>query len=825
MQRFWCLLLLLFSSIQAQKRTPTSVEIYEQIQKLNFLGSVLYIAAHPDDENTRFISYAANHLHARTTYLSLTRGDGGQNLIGPELREKLGVIRTQELIEARKIDGGEQLFSRANDFGYSKTPDETFQIWNRNDVLSDIVLAIRKLRPDVIINRFDHRTPGTTHGHHTASAMLSHEAFDLSGLQTAFPKQLQNLQPWQPKRLFFNTSWWFYGSKEKFEKADKSKLLEIDLGTYYQLKGLSNQEIAAKSRSCHQSQGFGTSGSRGKDLEYFELIKGTPAQNLFEGIDTSWNRVEGGADIALALQNILNTFDFNNPAASVSDLVKVYQKIISIKDAHWRSLKAPEAAQIIAACMGLHLEATSASQHACPGSSLTFQIEAINRSNIAVTLNAVQFFPGNVTTNLNRTLDYNSPFFEKSMLALPDDMQLSNPYWLKESFSDGMYQVQNDQLITLPEEPATVYVLFNLLINGVPVSYKRDLVYKYTDDAKGEIYKPFYIVPDVSIEFEQSTVVFNSSQKQKKINVKIRSAKDQVTGKIKLELPKNWLASPAVISFSLLKANDHQTVSFTLKSPKNVDEATVKAIATVGVKSFFHETVTLNYEHIPEQIILQPAQIKLVKANLKIGNEKIAYIMGAGDEVPGALLQMGYQLQIIEPEHITAQKLTSFDVVITGIRAYNKITALGSKQIDLLQFVEKGGNLIVQYNTLDDLTASNISPYPLKISRDRITDQNAKVTFLAPEHRAMKFPNKLEPADFENWKQEIGLYIPSEWSPEFTPLFSSHDPGESTKNGLVLTAKYGKGSYIYTGLSFFRQLPEGTPGAYRILANLISINQ
>ena len=272
---------------------PNAADIYHQIEKLNFLGNVLYIAAHPDDENTRLISYLSNEVLARTGYLSLTRGDGGQNLIGPELRELLGVIRTQELIEARKIDGGEQFFSRANDFGFSKNPTETLQIWDKNQVLSDVVWAIRTFRPDIVINRFDHRSPGTTHGHHTASAMLSMEAFDLANQPNQFADQLAYTQPWQPQRIYFNTSWWFYGSKEKFEKADKSKQAQLQIGVYYPFAGKSNQEIAALSRSCHQSQGFGNTGTRGEEDEYLEFLKGTaPANknNLFDGIDTTWNR-------------------------------------------------------------------------------------------------------------------------------------------------------------------------------------------------------------------------------------------------------------------------------------------------------------------------------------------------------------------------------------------------------------------------------------------------------------------------------------------------------------------------------------------------------
>ena len=401
MQKLYTLLLALFitiiQSVWAQQPVkPNSVDIYHQIQKLNFLGSVLYIAAHPDDENTRLISYLSNDKKARTAYLSLTRGDGGQNLIGPELRELLGVIRTQELIEARKIDGGEQFFSRANDFGFSKNPTETLQIWDKNQVLSDVVWAIRKFQPDIIINRFDHRSPGTTHGHHTASAMLSMEAFDLANDANQFANQLQYVSTWQPKRVFFNTSWWFYGSQEKFKAADKTNLINLKIGTYYAALGKSNQEIAALSRSRHQSQGFGSTGTRGEEDEYIEFLKGEMPKdktNLFEGIDTTWNRIKGGKAIGDILYAVEKNFDFKNPAASVAELVKAYSLIETLEDKHWKFVKLEEIKKIIAACTGLYLEAVTDVQEITPGSTLKVKWEAINRSDIVMQLEGIGAVP------------------------------------------------------------------------------------------------------------------------------------------------------------------------------------------------------------------------------------------------------------------------------------------------------------------------------------------------------------------------------------------------------------------------------------------------
>jgi LmbE family N-acetylglucosaminyl deacetylase len=333
-----CLLLFLSTIFSLQAQQPkklNSSEIYEAVKKLNVLGSVLYIAAHPDDENTRLISYMSNEVKARTAYLSLTRGDGGQNLIGPEIRELLGVIRTQELLAARSIDGGEQRFTRANDFGYSKHPDETLEIWNKDDVLSDVVWAIREFKPDIIINRFDHRTPGRTHGHHTSSAMLSMEAFDMANDASKYSSQLKLTQTWQPQRLFFNTSWWFYGSQEKFEEADKSNMLSFDIGTFYSTKGSSNNELASMASSQHLSQGFGRLSQRGSQQEYIEFLKGEPldgSNDVFAGIDTSWNRIDGGQAIGTIMTAIESNFNFVNPSAHLPQLLEAYKLLQNVKD-------------------------------------------------------------------------------------------------------------------------------------------------------------------------------------------------------------------------------------------------------------------------------------------------------------------------------------------------------------------------------------------------------------------------------------------------------------------------------------------------------------
>lgn len=815
--------IVVFAAWSQQPQKPSSVEIFQQIQKLNFLGTVLYVAAHPDDENTRLISYFANEKKARTAYLSLTRGDGGQNLIGPELRELLGVIRTQELIEARKIDGGEQFFTRANDFGYSKTPTETLAIWDKDKVLSDIVRIIRLYHPDVIINRFDHRTPGTTHGHHTASAVLSLEAFDKASDRNSFPDQLVKLGIWQPKRIYFNTNWWFYGSRENFEKADKSNLTKLSTGVFYRMFGKSNQEIAALSRSRHQSQGFGSTGARGEEFEYLELLKGdkTVSSNLFEGIDTSWNRIEGGKKIGDIASNLEKNFNFSNPSASLPDLIRIYQQLLELPDSeYWKAIKIKEVKQLITACSGLYLEAVSLSPQSNPGATVKLKLEAINRSDLPIELLSVSL-PNSKKTPFNTPLPNNKASLFDVEITLPENTAYTTPYWLTLQGTEGMYTVQNEDNIGKPDSERELNAVFNLKIMGTEIPYERTIVYKYNDDVLGEVYKPFAIVPSVTNSFTDNVIVFTSDV-AKNVAVKIKAGSDAVKGKVALQAPSNWQIQPKEISFTIAKNGEEFTAQFTVTPPKDNQVGELKSIVSVFGTTVDTKLVEIKYPHIAQQTVLLSAKAKIIRSDIKIKHTKIAYIMGAGDEVPHGLEQLGCQVTLLKPEEISLAKLNEFEVVITGVRAYNVASGLALKQQILLDWVKNGNTMIVQYNTSDDLVTTQIAPYPLKISRDRVTEEKAQVRFLNPQHPILTTPNAISEADFTGWKQEQGLYYPSEWDPAFTPLISSNDSGEKPKDGAILAAQYGKGYYIYTGLSFFRELPEGVTGAYRLIANMIS---
>lgn len=821
------LTLFTFAFSQSQKpKTTTSSSIFEAIQKLNFLGSVLYIAAHPDDENTRLISYLSNHIKAKTTYLSLTRGDGGQNLIGPELRALLGVIRTQELLAARRVDGGDQLFTRANDFGFSKDPEETLAIWNKEAVLSDVVLAIRKLKPDIIINRFDHRTPGTTHGHHTASALLSFEAFDLANDKNAFPNLLKDAVVWQPKRLFFNTNSWFYRTQKEFDEANKHNRLSFDIGNFYPTKGLSNNEIASIASSQHLSQGFGRLSQRGSQNEYLEFLKGsalTDNSNLFQGIDTSWNRIKGGKAIGDILYEVETNFNFKNPSQHISQLVQAYVLIQNLEDVYWKTQKTNDIKSIIEMCVGLYLEASSETPTSTLNQTIKINVEALNRSNQniileSVTLNNANIISKNVALKNNDSENFNIDYY------ISTEENYTTPYWLNKKGTLGMYEVENKGYIGLPETPTSIVVNFNLKIDNTSMTFQKPVIYRYAKPDKGELYRPFEIIPEAAVKISEKVLIFEND-KQRDVQVIVKAGRDNLDGYVQINYPKDWKVFPEKQKVNIIHKDEEQTLIFTVVPPKNQSEGYLNPVVHLNDATYSKELIEINYEHIPFQIVLLPSESKVVRLNIKKKGENIAYIAGAGDVVTESLQQIGYNVTTILPEMITAESLSKFDAVVIGIRAYNTVENLEFKQKLLFDFIANGGNMIVQYNTSRGLNTDNIAPYMLKLSSDRVTDENAEVRFLNPNHPILNYPNKITQQDFNGWTQERGLYFPNSWAADFTPILSMNDKNESPKEGSLLVAKHGKGYYIYTGLSFFREFPEGVSGAYRLFANMLSIGK
>jgi LmbE family N-acetylglucosaminyl deacetylase len=826
---FFCGFLILISNLNAQSpKTSAPSDIYHAIEKLNFLGTALYVAAHPDDENTRLISYLSNNVKARTAYLSLTRGDGGQNLIGPELRELLGVLRTQELLAARRVDGGEQFFTRAVDFGYSKHPKETLGIWNKEAILGDVVRTIRKFKPDIIINRFDHRSPGSTHGHHTSSAMLSLEAFDLSGQKDAYPDQLTKEEVWQPKRIFFNTSWWFYGSQEEFEAADKTNLLVMDTGVFYPMLGKSNNEIASLASSQHLCQGFGRLTSRGSEQEYVELLKGDlpkDKSNLFEGINTTWSRVDGGAEIGNILGEVEKNFNFKDPTVHIPALTKAYALLQNIEDEHWKVIKSEELKEIISATMGLFLESAAQKPSANPGETVNVDVTLLNRSEIPVLLSAVSI-NGQPVLQEKMELTANVLITKEIALKIPEDTGYTSPYWLEKEGTLGTYTVENKELIGKPETPHAFTVSFQLEVGGEPLTIDKPVVYKYAKPDKGERYQPFEIIPQATASVSDKVIIFSSGD-AKEISVKVKAHTNGANGEVTLPYQNGWTVEPAAQAFYIAKKGDEQTLIFTVTPPSFESEAILAPEVLINGKNINKELVNITYDHIPSQTVLMPAKSKIVRLDIEKAGEHIGYIMGAGDDVPKSLEQIGYTVDLIDPNTITKASLDRYDAVVMGIRAYNVLESLKFKQRFILDYAKNGGTVVVQYNTASrwGKQFENIAPYPLEISRDRVTDENSEVRIIAKDHSLMNFPNKIAPSDFNGWVQERGLYFPDTWDKAFTPVLEMHDADEDWKKGSLLVAPHGKGHYIYTGLSFFRELPAGVPGAYKLFSNMISIGK
>jgi len=805
----------------------SSSEIFNDLQQLNFLGNVLYVAAHPDDENTRLISYLTHNIHANTAYLSLTRGDGGQNLIGTEIRELLGVLRTQELLAARGVDGGQQFFTRANDFGYSKTPEETLQIWNKDTVLSDVVRRIRAFRPDIIINRFDHRTPGSTHGHHTSSAMLSMEAFDLAANPNAYPQQLDEFDTWQPSRVFFNTSWWFYGSQENFKKASKNGLISLDVGVFYPSLGMSNNEIASLASSKHLCQGFGRLNSRGEEIEYLELLKGATLENqdMFHGINTTWTRIPKGSKIQAILRPIQENFDFKNPAIHLPDLLQAYTLIQQIDDQFWREQKTEQIVNLIKEISGLYLAFETDTAYATPREKINTRLKLLARNHSLFSVEEVQIKGAKLFTSIaKKPLELNKNQTLSIPLEIREMTPLSNPYWLNRPPSLGMYQVEDQSLIGLPESLPAVSAQVTLKLADIQIPFDLPLVYRYARPDKGELWERFKVLPPISVSLSNDVVLF-SDQSTKEVVVNVQSFATNQKGEISLHLPEEWKIEPLTQSFELVEEGERAPLKFMVSPPETATETIATIEAKIDAQSYTKNIISITYDHIPTQQVLVPAEAKFVRLDLRKRGEYIGYIMGAGDKVPESLEAIGYHVDLLDPSTITTSTLKKYEAVILGVRALNVFEGLALKKQELLDYVSQGGVLISQYNTANRRGNNEIpiAPFTLTNSSDRVTEENAVVKLLQPNHPVLTFPNKITEKDFEGWVQERGLYFPNRWDKSYIPILEMNDQSEARKQGSLLVAPLGDGYFVYTGLSFFRELPAGVPGAYRLIANMIAL--
>ena len=798
---------------------PSASEILHKMQKLNVLGSVLYIVAHPDDENTRLIAWLANGKKVRTGNLSLTRGDGGQNLIGPELGDALGIIRTQELMEARRIDGGEQFFTRAVDFGYSKSAAESFEKWGHNEVLSDVVRVIRQFRPDVIITRFP-PTREAGHGHHEASAILAAEAFDLAGDPKAFPEQLeQGLEVWQPRRLFFNGSTWWKKDLAEFVKND-ADWFTVDVGGYDPLLGLSYTEIAARSRSMHKSQGFGAAETRGEMIEYLHFEKGDmpKTKDIFEGIDMTWGRVKD-IDLFASIAKLISAYSSAEPERSTDALLQLHAALrlcYRVTSQPWTAWKQSDVEQLLLQVHGINLEALSSTTTVVTGTSAKVDVSIVSRRPCTVSV-MIASEPA-VTLGSNKAVTI--------PLALSAPAAPDGPFWLELPHND-LYRFPDARNIGAPTLPVHFQVPCTLRFNdGTTIIRLLPVLHRWVDRVRGEQVRECHVTPLSSIYPKRGA--FMVVQDSQIVDLGIEAYADLVDCKVHCEKPYGWIMNTMEQEIVNVRKGEKVGAEYLFIKDDGCEEGTLEVSVRSGNNTDRRTQRSITYDHLMPQVYSTPAMFKIVPVDAKVNVRTVGYIKGAGDDVPQAIEQLGATVDMIEPSTATLESISKYDAIVVGIRAYNNNQGMKRFNPVLMHYVENGGTVVVQYTTRTSdmvLPDTLIGPYPFKLTRDRVTVEEAPPTFLAKDHPLLNTPNRITEADFTGWVQERGLYFVGSLDPHYTPLIAWNDPGEEPLNGGLITCDYGKGRYVYTGISFFRQLPAGVPGAYRLFANLISRRQ
>jgi LmbE family N-acetylglucosaminyl deacetylase len=786
------------------------------LERLPVVGSVLYIAAHPDDENNALLAYFAKGRKVRTAYLALTRGDGGQNLIGTEQGELLGVLRTEELLDARAVDGAEQFFTRAVDFGYSKTPEETLRIWGHDAVLSDMVWVIRSFRPDVIITRFP--VNGGGHGHHTASAILASEAFRAAADPTRFPEQLRYVKPWQATRLLWNVFNW----PGVPLPPGTHPQLAIDLGAYDSLLGESYTEIAATARTMHKSQGAAIPPRRGRSVNEFELVAGQPAtHDVFDGIDLTWNRIPGAEAVQAALDRALAAYSDERPAAAVPGLLQALAAIEALHDGPWQAYKRTQVLEAIRDCTGLWLDAVASEPNAVPGGPLKLAATALLRADVPLALERIELPFGNAAVGIAAPLPDNEAVARELTVNVPRDAPLSQPYWLTGPHTEGAYPEPDQRLVGAPHSPPAIAVTFVLRSGTQELRYEVPATYRWLDPVEGQRSRRVAIVPRATVNLEAPVLLF-PDRSAKTVRATVQAHAPETTATVALEPPAGWRAEPERASVTLARTGDEKLLAFTLTPPAAAAIGRLVASVTTDRTEAAHAFVVVDHPHIVPQTLLPLTSARLVRVETARPVTRVGYAMGAGDEVPTVLRQLGIDVTLLSDDDLVNADLSGYQAIVTGVRAYNTRPVLAEAEDRLLAYVRGGGTLLVQYNNNRELVTDRLGPFPLKLSRDRTTDETAAVTVLVPTSPWLTRPNPIGAADFDGWVQERGLYYPATWDAHYEAMLAMADPGEQPVQGALLVTHVGRGAFVYTGLSFFRQLPAGVPGAIRLFVDLLA---
>jgi LmbE family N-acetylglucosaminyl deacetylase len=803
-------------SIAQQVRPASSAQIYHELNQLKNLASVLYLAAHPDDENTRMLGWLVNEQHIPTAYLSITRGDGGQNILGPHLGPALGLIRTHELLEARKLDGGAgQYFTRAVDFGFSKTSEETFKHWDEKTLTGDVVWVMRQFRPDVVICRFP-PTAQAGHGQHAASAILGHKAFTVAGSRDAYKEHFKHLQPWQPKRILFNA----YRFGDRNTTSDKQFKLEV--GQYNSLLGMGYGELAGISRSIHRSQGAGTRSIPGVQTEYLQLVDGAPFDSsIFDGIDITWGRV-GRKDIGEKIESIINAYDFTHPEKSLPALLSLYKEVKNMGENEWKSRKLQELKDLILHTSGFMIEIITDKPEVVRGENVPFTINAIARSGaVKVKLLDIECLASDTVCHLFMPADELVTI--KRSIRIPANIPYTEPYWLAEpQKDDAHYTIPQQEYLGLPLTPNSLVATTRVQVADETFLVEVPLSYKTLDATHGDVVEPLRVAPVVTLKFTEEMVTLLADGSVR--------ANLQVSTAVKLQSARLVVMAKGYVDTIQLADIMPGTITVPVAAPSGkLDFSHGKAQVNVALVSegivYNKQQHTIKYEHLPTlRYYTQPA-VQVIPQNWQSKALKVAYIPGAGDDVAEALRFAGVHVDILKDADINRSNLARYDAVIVGIRAINVNEKAAVWMPELLGYTENGGTLVMQYNTNHRLETDNIGPYLIKLGRGRVTEEDAKVEVLAKDHRLLTYPNMISPADFDGWVQERGLYFADTWDEHYTPLFSMNDTGEQPLKGSTLYTAYGNGHYIYTSLSFFRQLPAGNVGAIRLLLNFIAVGK
>jgi LmbE family N-acetylglucosaminyl deacetylase len=775
--------------------------LLDELERLTSTVRVLYVAAHPDDENTRLLAYLTRGRRVDAAYLSLTRGGGGQNRIGDEQGGALSLIRTEELLAARRIDGARQFFTRARDFGYSKSAEETLRIWDRDEVVHDAVEVIRRFRPDVIVTRF--RTEGRTHGHHLASARVARMAFERAadpGFETGHP-------PWRAHRLVLNVPRW-----RRSDEPITGPRTEV--GGYAPLLGLSFPEIAAASRSMHKSQAFGMAPNRGAVQEVFEAVAGAPIPtdgDWLAGVPPTWVRFEGGAAVDAALAEVRSDFGFD-PAASVPKLLRVEGALAQLEDSPRVADARGRLAEIIWAASGGFLRVSAREPEAVAGQSVALQLQAEQRGGAAVRLEvtAVRLDgrPTPVSTQRLVPGRWAPVDFEVQVPEGPP----TTPFWLLQPPRAGTYAVSESVSPVLPRTPPALAFVVDVRVDGRPLRLRRPAVYVWVDRTRGERSRPVVRVPEATAT-PPADVVWTRPGADASLRFDL--AGTSLPSAVHPVVPAGWTAPPAV---TVVRPGP---IEFAVRAPPGAAPADVTLRGSEGPLAARRH---VDYDHIPPTILLSPASARVVPSEGASEALRIGYVMGAGDAVPEHLRALGAEVESLDDAALRSGAFGDYDSIVCGVRAFNVRDELVRARTALFAWVERGGRLVVQYNTnnwLDPLPV-DVGPYPIRIDRTRVTDETAPVERLAPDHPLLRRPHAISDADFEGWVQERGLYFAAEWDERWQPLLSMSDPGEAPTEGALLVAEHGRGEVVVTGLSFFRQLPAGVPGAARLLLNLVT---